>query len=219
MFKEKMVYYRKKNMMTQEDLAECLCVSRQTITKWESGDILPSLEYLINLSDIFHVTIDSLVKEDDCIALEQESIDYDLASFLVKAKQSTYASKQNKIQSSRLDSHDYAYEDENYRYIDSFFGSSLFSGQEIVYHKDKVCWSMNYYGKVLNNHFSGDFLKEALLQVKAINPLRGPDIYQQGEYTYVCHVDGDKDMFCGTEDIYYQSTLVYQGYFHGGMIM
>ena len=97
MFKEKMVYYRKKNMMTQEDLAECLYVSRQTITKWESGDILPSLEYLINLSDIFHVTIDSLVKEDDCIALEQESIDYDLASFLVKAKQSTYASKQNKI--------------------------------------------------------------------------------------------------------------------------
>ncbi|MDQ9894790.1 helix-turn-helix transcriptional regulator, partial [Acinetobacter baumannii] len=72
MFKEKMVYYRKKNMMTQEDLAERLCVSRQTITKWESGDILPSLEYLINLSDIFHVTIDSLVKEDDCIALEQE---------------------------------------------------------------------------------------------------------------------------------------------------
>lgn len=42
MFHEKIAFYRKKNMMTQEELAEHLCVSRQTITKWESGMISPS---------------------------------------------------------------------------------------------------------------------------------------------------------------------------------
>ena len=37
MLHDKMIYYRKKNMLTQEELAEKLCVSRQTITKWENG--------------------------------------------------------------------------------------------------------------------------------------------------------------------------------------
>ena len=37
MFNEKLKYYRKKNMLTQEDLASDLNVSRQIITKWESG--------------------------------------------------------------------------------------------------------------------------------------------------------------------------------------
>ena len=53
MLHDKMIYYRKKNMLTQEELAEKLCVSRQTITKWENGVITPSLEYLIDLSHIF----------------------------------------------------------------------------------------------------------------------------------------------------------------------
>ena len=58
MLNEKITYFRKKNMLTQEELAEKLCVSRQTITKWENGLISPSLEYLIDLSQIFNVTID-----------------------------------------------------------------------------------------------------------------------------------------------------------------
>lgn len=39
MYNDKILYYRKKNMLTQEELAEKLCVSRQTITKWEKGII------------------------------------------------------------------------------------------------------------------------------------------------------------------------------------
>ena len=38
MFHLKMIEYRKKNMMTQEELADRLGVSRQTITKWEKGN-------------------------------------------------------------------------------------------------------------------------------------------------------------------------------------
>ena len=39
MLNEKIVYYRKKNMLTQEELAYQLNVSRQTVTKWETGTI------------------------------------------------------------------------------------------------------------------------------------------------------------------------------------
>ena len=45
MLNEKIIYYRKKNMLTQEELAYQLNVSRQTITKWEAGIIYPNVEY------------------------------------------------------------------------------------------------------------------------------------------------------------------------------
>ena len=84
MFHLKMIEYRKKNMMTQEELADRLGVSRQTITKWEKGTILPSLEYLIYLSRLFGVTIDHLVKDDDCICESSHQVHTTaLAEFLV----------------------------------------------------------------------------------------------------------------------------------------
>ena len=83
MLNEKIVYYRKKNLMTQEELAQQLCVSRQTITKWESGLIYPSLEYLIDLSNLFHVPIDSLVKDDEYEKKEETFNKSALALFLV----------------------------------------------------------------------------------------------------------------------------------------
>ena len=64
MLNEKIIYYRKKNMLTQEELAYQLNVSRQTITKWEAGIIYPNVEYLIKLSNLFDVSIDSLVGLD-----------------------------------------------------------------------------------------------------------------------------------------------------------
>ena len=70
MLNEKIIYYRKKNILTQEELAYQLNVSRQTITKWEAGIIYPNVEYLIKLSNLFDVSIDSLVKEDDCLTLK-----------------------------------------------------------------------------------------------------------------------------------------------------
>ena len=84
MLNEKIIYYRKKNMLTQEELAYQLNVSRQTITKWEAGIIYPNVEYLIKLSNLFDVSIDSLVKEDDCLTLETHKIEIsELEQFLV----------------------------------------------------------------------------------------------------------------------------------------
>lgn len=219
MFHEKIAFYRKKNMMTQEELAEHLCVSRQTITKWESGMISPSIDYLIDLSTIFGVTIDSLIKDDDCGENHNNEVEADsLISFLVNAKKETYAGSKHKIVSLREKSHDYKYEDGAYTYYDSFFGSSSFSGQELVYCDAHICWSMNYFGKTLSDEFNGSFLKEALLQVSEAMPMRGKELYQKGEYTYCCRVYGTFSMFHGEEEIYYQEKKIYICNFHGGII-
>ncbi|MDU5110236.1 MAG: helix-turn-helix transcriptional regulator [Clostridium sp.] len=61
----KLQLLRKKNGLSQEELAERLGISRQAISKWESGQSTPDLNKLILLSEIYNVTIDSLVKDSD----------------------------------------------------------------------------------------------------------------------------------------------------------
>lgn len=57
-------YLRKQKKITQEQLAEMMSVSRQTISKWEADDIIPELNRLVALSDVFSCKLDALVKED-----------------------------------------------------------------------------------------------------------------------------------------------------------
>lgn len=56
---------RKLSGMTQEQLAEKLNVSRQTISKWESGGTSPDLESVVKVSKIFYVSLDDLLVEGD----------------------------------------------------------------------------------------------------------------------------------------------------------
>ena len=55
---ENIVALRKKRGLTQEKLAEGFEVSRQSVTKWESGESEPSIDKLIKLSKYFGVSID-----------------------------------------------------------------------------------------------------------------------------------------------------------------
>lgn len=62
-FYEKLMTLRKKQGMSQEQLAERLGVTRQSVSKWESGIALPELAKIITLSEIFDVSVDYLVKD------------------------------------------------------------------------------------------------------------------------------------------------------------
>jgi len=53
---------RKMKNMTQEELAEKMNVSRQTISKWEIGTVLPEVEKLVELCEMFNCSIDQLLK-------------------------------------------------------------------------------------------------------------------------------------------------------------
>ena len=61
---EKIMEMRKKNGWSQEELAYQLGVSRQSVSKWESGASIPDLERILKLSEIFGVSTDYLLKEE-----------------------------------------------------------------------------------------------------------------------------------------------------------
>lgn len=49
---------RKRQNLTQEELANKLFVTRQLVSKWENGTGVPSIDDLLNMSEIFHITIE-----------------------------------------------------------------------------------------------------------------------------------------------------------------
>lgn len=63
-FADKLIRLRKKNGWSQEELAEKLNVSRQAVSKWESAQTVPELEKLLQLSALFGVTTDYLLKDE-----------------------------------------------------------------------------------------------------------------------------------------------------------
>lgn len=61
---EKITFYRKKCGLSQEALAEKIGVSRQAVSKWETGDALPEITKLKSLAECFGVTVDFLLDEE-----------------------------------------------------------------------------------------------------------------------------------------------------------
>ena len=58
---------REKKQCTQDDLAETLNVSRQAISKWEVGSAYPDIDRLVQISNLFDISLDSLIKGDDSL--------------------------------------------------------------------------------------------------------------------------------------------------------
>ena len=60
-FGARLAYLRKEARLTQEELAEKIGVSRQTVTRWETGETIPALDALINLAAAFAISLNELV--------------------------------------------------------------------------------------------------------------------------------------------------------------
>ena len=73
-FNEKLLSIRKKKGLSQEELGMELQVSRQTISKWESGQSYPDFQKLVLLSDYFDMTLDELVKDIDVQDVREKSL-------------------------------------------------------------------------------------------------------------------------------------------------
>src|SRR3990172_9144213 len=95
-----------------------------------------------------------------------------LHDFIVRAKRAAYVGSGQKLLPYRLGSHDLQFIEGDWAYHDSYLGESDFSGQEAVYHRQKVIWVMNYFGRILNparltSAQAGELIKTSLSKMYA----------------------------------------------------
>lgn len=76
-FSENLQFLRKKNNMTQEQLAEHLQVSRQAVSKWEAAQSYPEMENLLELCSLFSCDLDMLVRGDVEKDMVEDTAQYD----------------------------------------------------------------------------------------------------------------------------------------------
>ena len=87
-----------------------------------------------------------------------------------------------------------------------------------VWKNGTAVYAMNYMGRVLDQRFSGNFLKEALRATDETLPFRGPEYFKSGEFIYKTTVSGDINWFQGYEEIYCGNDKVYECFYHGGLM-
>ena len=61
---KKLLYLRKRNKLTQAELAEKLCYSDKAISKWEKGESLPSVEVFYKISKLYGVSLDYIIGDE-----------------------------------------------------------------------------------------------------------------------------------------------------------
>lgn len=75
-FSENLQKLRKEYGYSQEQLADELGVSRQAVSKWESGNTYPEMETLIAMTKLFHLTLDELIEQDISVEHKMKKQDY-----------------------------------------------------------------------------------------------------------------------------------------------
>ncbi|MEN7982299.1 MAG: DUF5680 domain-containing protein [Nanoarchaeota archaeon] len=144
-----------------------------------------------------------------------------LSKFIAEAKKATYAG--NDAEKKLPDeSKELIYEKNNLIYRDRYFGSKSFSGQEVIFNKNKPIWSMNYYGRSLKGLLLTkkiyNFLRKALLRIPESSPFRGPRKLVNCSWRYRNDWNGDLKNFNGKEKIFYKDELVYELEYFGGIV-
>lgn len=76
-FSENLQYLRTRDNLTQEQLAERLEVSRQSVSKWEGGQSFPEMDTILRLCDLFSVSLDTLLRGDARAEALSDTAGYD----------------------------------------------------------------------------------------------------------------------------------------------
>lgn len=69
---EKITIIRKMNNLSQEQFAEELSVSRQAVSKWETGNAIPDIPVLLKIADFYNITLDQLVRDEYDLSMAME---------------------------------------------------------------------------------------------------------------------------------------------------
>ncbi len=144
-------------------------------------------------------------------------------NFLLESKRNGYASAGERDETKLEDGGKrLIYRSGEFLYKDIYYGNDPFIGEELVFKNGVAIWGMNYYGLVLDPSVrAGEvyhFLQQAMRQVGAKRPFRGPDNLRDGDWEYRDASQGDLDCFNGEENIFFQGRLVYRLTYHGGRL-
>lgn len=144
----------------------------------------------------------------------------DLAEFIVEAHEHGYATAQPDGGDGSRKIH--TYERDGWAYRDVYYGSTAFTGHEVVTYMDTPTWGLSYYGDLTTSAVDADeiysFLRDALGRATADRPYRGPERLERDDLVYRSSIEGDPLQFEGTERIARDGATVYRGRFIGGRI-
>ncbi len=146
-----------------------------------------------------------------------------LEDFIIRAKAASYVGGGAAAASCRPASHDLAFADGDYRYLDSYFGGTDFSGQEVVWRAGEPVWAMGYHGRVLRDDLitaaeAGATIKAALSALYQQRRFLGGFRFRHGRHDYIDIVDGDYRAFFGFEEIRVGDARAYGLHYSGGLI-
>jgi hypothetical protein len=147
----------------------------------------------------------------------------EMLNFLLESKLHGYASAGERSETKLDDGGKrLTYRSGEFLYKDIYYGNDPFIGEELVFKNGLAIWGMNYYGLVLDSSVpAGEvyrFLQQAMRQVGAERPFRGPDVLQDGDWEYRDASQGTLERFSGEETIFFQRRLVYRLIYHGGRL-
>ncbi|KJF68541.1 DUF5680 domain-containing protein [Rhizobium nepotum] len=147
-----------------------------------------------------------------------------LEEFIVQAKSATYVGGGDKSATpTRLGSHDLAYRNGDWHYIDSYFGGTDFIGQEVVWHQGIPLWAMNYYGRIIrpasiDGTVAGRVIQHSLSTLYREGRFLGGFTREVEDMIYVDTNEGEFQSFTGVERIYRDGVETYRLDYNGGLI-
>lgn len=146
----------------------------------------------------------------------------EMQAFKSRAKKYGYASEQAKSRVELDHSKTLEYSENNWSYHDNYFGGEPYGGREVVFYKEKPVWMQVYYGYVNDRSLINEtyaFLKLALRQnTQDTIPVRGPNVFKDGEWEYGFTVEGNMSRYNGVEAITYKGNVVYKAHISGGLV-
>lgn len=90
---DNLIQLRKQKGYSQEELAYQLGISRQSVSKWESGMSTPELDRLIEIADLYEVSLDELIRGETTLKQEFQISDEQLTRVVRKSREYEYKSK------------------------------------------------------------------------------------------------------------------------------
>lgn len=147
----------------------------------------------------------------------------DLKEFILEANLRGYGSGDEKTREKQDDgSTTIIYKRDEWRMVDNYVGGEPYAGMTKIFFKDKVIWSMIYYGtvskKVVGLKEVYGFLMKSLLKMPLDYPYRGPKEMIEKDWKYTNEWVGEVWQFSGKEKIYLKNKVIFWTKYIGGMV-